>query len=89
MPFDCRNYSIVCLMSSSVFSPSECARVFHAAGARLILCGRDQKRLQEVVEELRNKNNGKIQVKTFNQICYSPFWLFSQSCVIFYACLKM
>ena len=30
----------------------ECARVFHAAGARLVLCGRDATRLQQVVEEL-------------------------------------
>ena len=32
---------------------SECARVFHAAGARLVLCGRHAGRLQETVEELR------------------------------------
>ncbi|XP_075942367.1 dehydrogenase/reductase SDR family member 7B isoform X3 [Anarhichas minor] len=30
----------------------KCARVFHAAGARLVLCGRDAARLQQVVQEL-------------------------------------
>lgn len=30
----------------------ECARVFHAAGAQLVLCGRDAARLQQVVQEL-------------------------------------
>lgn len=30
----------------------ESARVFHAAGARLVLCGRDAARLQQVVQEL-------------------------------------
>lgn len=31
---------------------AECARVFHAAGALLVLCGRDAGRLQQVVQEL-------------------------------------
>ncbi|XP_006006985.1 dehydrogenase/reductase SDR family member 7B isoform X2 [Latimeria chalumnae] len=30
----------------------ECARVFHAAGARLVLCGRDREKLQTLVKEL-------------------------------------
>lgn len=30
----------------------ECAQAFHAAGARLVLCGRDAARLQQVVQEL-------------------------------------
>ncbi|XP_067229546.1 dehydrogenase/reductase SDR family member 7B isoform X2 [Chanodichthys erythropterus] len=55
---------VVVITGASSGLGKECARVFHAAGARLILCGRDQKRLQEVVEELRNKNNGKIQTYT-------------------------
>uniref|UniRef100_A0A8C1TSJ5 Dehydrogenase/reductase SDR family member 7B n=1 Tax=Cyprinus carpio TaxID=7962 RepID=A0A8C1TSJ5_CYPCA len=56
---------VVVITGASSGLGKECARVFHAAGARLILCGRDQKRLQDVVEELRNKTNGKIQT-------YSP-----------------
>ncbi|NXO64999.1 DRS7B reductase, partial [Phainopepla nitens] len=30
----------------------ECARAFHAAGCRLVLCGRDSEKLKEVVQEL-------------------------------------
>uniref|UniRef100_A0A8C1P9W9 Dehydrogenase/reductase SDR family member 7B n=1 Tax=Cyprinus carpio TaxID=7962 RepID=A0A8C1P9W9_CYPCA len=56
---------VVVITGASSGLGKECARVFHAAGARLILCGRDQKRLQDVVEELRNTTNGKIQT-------YSP-----------------
>lgn len=36
-----------------VFCVAECAQVFHAAGARLVLCGRDATRLQQVVENLK------------------------------------
>ncbi|KAM9457393.1 dehydrogenase/reductase SDR family member 7B isoform 1-T1 [Clarias gariepinus] len=50
---------VVVITGASSGLGKECARVFHAAGARLILCGRDQKRLQEVVEELRVKTDGK------------------------------
>ena len=39
----------------------ECARVFHAAGARLVLCGRDAARLQQVVEELTASSTGSQQ----------------------------
>lgn len=55
---------VVVITGASSGLGKECARVFHAAGARLILCGRDQKRLQEVVEELANKNREKIQTYT-------------------------
>lgn len=48
---------VVVITGASSGLGKECARVFHAAGARLILCGRDQKRLQEVVEELGNINS--------------------------------
>lgn len=32
--------------------PLECARVFHAAGARLVLCGRNAEALEELSQEL-------------------------------------
>lgn len=32
--------------------PLECARVFHAAGARLVLCGRNAEALEELSREL-------------------------------------
>ncbi|XP_061605992.1 dehydrogenase/reductase SDR family member 7B isoform X2 [Phyllopteryx taeniolatus] len=36
----------------------ECAHVFHSAGARLVLCGRDAGRLQQVVKELNASARG-------------------------------
>ncbi|KAB5553783.1 hypothetical protein PHYPO_G00042670 [Pangasianodon hypophthalmus] len=56
---------VVVITGASSGLGKECARVFHAAGARLILCGRDQKRLQEVVEELRVKTDGNRGTKTY------------------------
>ncbi|TRY95633.1 hypothetical protein DNTS_017839 [Danionella cerebrum] len=55
---------VVVITGASSGLGKECARVFHAAGARLILCGRDQKRLQEVSDELRSNSNGKTQTHT-------------------------
>lgn len=64
MAFDLISYHRLFLLhhSASVLS-LECARLFHAAGAQLILCGRDQKRLQEVVDELTAIPRGKMKVK--------------------------
>ena len=45
--FDIHHEQEVCF-----FCVAECAQVFHAAGARLVLCGRDAARLQQVVQEL-------------------------------------
>ncbi|XP_015246579.1 PREDICTED: dehydrogenase/reductase SDR family member 7B-like isoform X2 [Cyprinodon variegatus] len=44
--------AVVVITGASSGLGKECARVFHAAGARLVLCGRDAARLQEVVQEL-------------------------------------
>ncbi|CAJ1076884.1 dehydrogenase/reductase SDR family member 7B [Xyrichtys novacula] len=44
---------VVVITGASSGLGKECARVFHAAGARLVLCGRDPARLQQVVQELR------------------------------------
>ncbi|XP_053898871.1 dehydrogenase/reductase SDR family member 7B isoform X1 [Malaclemys terrapin pileata] len=35
----------------------ECAKAFHAAGSRLVLCGRNGERLQDLVQELSAKAN--------------------------------
>ncbi|KAM9780357.1 dehydrogenase/reductase SDR family member 7B isoform 1-T1 [Neosynchiropus ocellatus] len=43
---------VVVITGASSGLGRECARVFHAAGARLVLCGRDSGRLQQVVQEL-------------------------------------
>ncbi|XP_075993129.1 dehydrogenase/reductase SDR family member 7B isoform X2 [Genypterus blacodes] len=44
--------AVVVITGASSGLGKECARVFHAAGARLVLCGRDAARLQRVVQEL-------------------------------------
>lgn len=44
--------TVVVITGASSGLGKECARVFHAAGARLVLCGRDATRLQQVVQEL-------------------------------------
>ncbi|CAG5897633.1 unnamed protein product [Menidia menidia] len=44
--------AVVVITGASSGLGKECARVFHAAGARLVLCGRDAARLQQVVKEL-------------------------------------
>lgn len=46
---------VVVITGASSGLGKECARVFHAAGARLVLCGRDSTRLHELVEELTTK----------------------------------
>ncbi|KAM3598222.1 uncharacterized protein V6R79_015232 [Siganus canaliculatus] len=50
--------SVVVITGASSGLGKECARVFHAAGARLVLCGRDEARLQQVVQELTASSAG-------------------------------
>ncbi|XP_061567007.1 dehydrogenase/reductase SDR family member 7B [Cololabis saira] len=56
--------SVVVITGASSGLGKECARVFHAAGARLVLCGRDASRLQQVVQELSESSAG-LQLQTF------------------------
>ncbi|XP_005807057.1 dehydrogenase/reductase SDR family member 7B [Xiphophorus maculatus] len=56
--------AVVVITGASSGLGRECARVFHTAGARLVLCGRDAARLQEVVQELRG-NSADGQRQTF------------------------
>ncbi|XP_071268262.1 dehydrogenase/reductase SDR family member 7B isoform X1 [Salvelinus alpinus] len=44
--------TVVVITGASSGLGRECVRVFHAAKARLVLCGRDGARLQDVVQEL-------------------------------------
>lgn len=44
--------AVVVITGASSGLGKECARAFHAAGARLVLCGRDATRLKQVVQEL-------------------------------------
>lgn len=56
--------AVVVITGASSGLGKECARVFHAAGARLVLCGRDAARLQEVVQELSGSST-ESQRQTF------------------------
>lgn len=53
--------AVVVITGASSGLGKECARVFHAAGARLVLCGRDTSRLQQVVQELTASSTGAQQ----------------------------
>ncbi|XP_029996384.1 dehydrogenase/reductase SDR family member 7B [Sphaeramia orbicularis] len=55
--------AVVVITGASSGLGKECARVFHAAGARLVLCGRDATRLQQVVQEL-TENSTQRQTYT-------------------------
>uniref|UniRef100_A0AAV2KM20 Dehydrogenase/reductase SDR family member 7B n=1 Tax=Knipowitschia caucasica TaxID=637954 RepID=A0AAV2KM20_KNICA len=44
--------AVVVITGASSGLGKECAQVFHSAGARLVLCGRDGSRLEQVIEEL-------------------------------------
>lgn len=56
--------AVVVITGASSGLGKECARVFHAAGARLVLCGRDAARLQQVVQEL-TASSTNTQKQTF------------------------
>ncbi|KAM4530298.1 dehydrogenase/reductase SDR family member 7B isoform 1-T2 [Odontesthes bonariensis] len=56
--------AVVVITGASSGLGKECARVFHAAGARLVLCGRDEGRLQQVVKEL-TASSADTQRQTF------------------------
>ncbi|XP_029914832.1 dehydrogenase/reductase SDR family member 7B [Myripristis murdjan] len=53
--------AVVVITGASSGLGKECARVFHRAGARLVLCGRDATRLQEVVQELTATSDTQTQ----------------------------
>lgn len=59
--------AVVVITGASSGLGKECAEVFHAAGARLVLCGRDASRLQQVVEELTSKS-----LQTPSKPTYAP-----------------
>lgn len=57
--------AVVVITGASSGLGKECARVFHAAGARLVLCGRDASRLQQVVQELTASSTGSQRQQTY------------------------
>lgn len=60
--------NITCCLSlafrSFLFLPSskECAKAFHAAGSRLVLCGRDSEKLKDLAQELSTVTNHRKNV---------------------------
>lgn len=56
--------AVVVITGASSGLGKECARAFHAAGARLVLCGRDATRLQQVVQELTATSASAKQKQT-------------------------
>ncbi|KAK7939723.1 hypothetical protein WMY93_003049 [Mugilogobius chulae] len=48
--------AVVVITGASSGLGKECAQVFYSAGARLVLCGRDGSRLQQVVQEISSKS---------------------------------
>lgn len=56
--------AVVVITGASSGLGKECARIFHTAGARLVLCGRDAARLQQVVQELTANPTGSQQTYT-------------------------
>nr|XP_057904326.1 dehydrogenase/reductase SDR family member 7B isoform X1 [Doryrhamphus excisus]XP_057904327.1 dehydrogenase/reductase SDR family member 7B isoform X1 [Doryrhamphus excisus] len=57
--------AVVVITGASSGLGKECARIFHGAGARLVLCGRDAARLQRVVEELTASATDRKQQQTY------------------------
>uniref|UniRef100_UPI00358F2B5A dehydrogenase/reductase SDR family member 7B isoform X2 n=1 Tax=Myxine glutinosa TaxID=7769 RepID=UPI00358F2B5A len=59
----CRDKVVVVTGASSGLG-EECARVFHAAGARLVICGRNRQKLEELRDSLANpaEDNDKARV---------------------------
>lgn len=43
-------------------SSTECAKAFHAAGSKVVLCGRDSEKLKELVQELCAVKNHRKKV---------------------------
>ncbi|XP_060696307.1 dehydrogenase/reductase SDR family member 7B isoform X2 [Hemiscyllium ocellatum] len=56
--------AVVVITGASSGLGKECARVFHAAGARLVLCGRNKQKLEELVKELTGMVNNKNKTHT-------------------------
>ncbi|KAG9342959.1 hypothetical protein JZ751_015175 [Albula glossodonta] len=62
--------AVVVITGASSGLGKECARVFHAAGARLILCGRDRARLQELAQDLKEVADSKQKMHTASIVTF-------------------
>ncbi|XP_078096298.1 dehydrogenase/reductase SDR family member 7B isoform X5 [Mustelus asterias] len=56
--------AVVVITGASSGLGKECARVFHAAGAKLVLCGRNKQKLEELVKELTGMVKDKKKTHT-------------------------
>ncbi|XP_023674955.1 dehydrogenase/reductase SDR family member 7B isoform X1 [Paramormyrops kingsleyae] len=66
----CLQDAVVVITGASSGLGKECARVFHAAGAKLILCGRNRNLLQELVEELGAVADSKHKTYTASIVTF-------------------
>ncbi|KAE8283052.1 Dehydrogenase/reductase SDR family member 7B [Larimichthys crocea] len=62
--------AVVVITGASSGLGKECARVFHAAGVRLVLCGRDAARLEKVVQELTASSTGSQKTYTPSTVIF-------------------
>ncbi|XP_043945327.1 dehydrogenase/reductase SDR family member 7B isoform X2 [Protopterus annectens] len=62
--------AVVVITGASSGLGKECAKLFHVAGARLILCGRDKEKLQSVVKDLARLNDKKTKTYTPHIVCF-------------------
>uniref|UniRef100_UPI00398F8044 dehydrogenase/reductase SDR family member 7B isoform X2 n=1 Tax=Pristiophorus japonicus TaxID=55135 RepID=UPI00398F8044 len=62
--------AVVVITGASSGLGKECARVFHTAGARLVLCGRDRQKLEDLVKELTGMVNGKRKTHTPQMVTF-------------------
>ncbi|XP_006877926.1 PREDICTED: dehydrogenase/reductase SDR family member 7B [Chrysochloris asiatica] len=53
--------AVVVIMGATSGLGKECAKVFHAAGAKLVLCGRNRKALEELTKDLATQCATKVQ----------------------------
>ncbi|XP_007901686.1 dehydrogenase/reductase SDR family member 7B isoform X4 [Callorhinchus milii] len=62
--------TVVVITGASSGLGKECAKLFHSVGARLVLCGRDRQKLEELVQELTGGADGKRKTHTPNVVTF-------------------
>lgn len=61
--------------SLSLASSKECAKAFHAAGSKLVLCGRDSEKLKDLVQQLSTMTNHRKNVSVGEGEACCLMWL--------------
>ncbi|KPP67398.1 dehydrogenase/reductase SDR family member 7B-like [Scleropages formosus] len=72
--------TVVVITGASSGLGKECARVFHGAGAKLILCGRNRTLLEELVQELSTVVNRNRKTYTPNTVIFDLSKLEAVTC---------